>query len=50
MKKLNEKGKYLLSDIGWEKRLEILTGETSKSYKKQNMIQNYPKQWINIHK
>ena len=28
---------------------EIITGESSKGYKKKNMIQNDQKQWINMH-
>ena len=44
-----ERQNYLLSYIGGKVMLGIMNDESSKDYKKKNMIQNNQKQWGNMH-
>ena len=39
----------MLSDIDGKGMLKIMSGESSKGYKKKNLRHNDQKQWINIH-
>ena len=44
-----ERQNYLISYIGGKVMLGIMNDESSKDYKKKNMIQNNQKQWGNMH-
>ena len=44
------KRKIILIRYRWKNMLEIITGESSKGYKKKNLLQNDQKLWINMHK